>query len=49
MGLPEVTITKLSTPRMKNIRKKRMDQNREPGSKEKASVYTTNASPGPAG
>lgn len=49
MGLPEVIITKVSTPSVKSIRKKRMDQNGEPGSRERASGYATNASPGPAG
>lgn len=48
VGLPSVTITKVSTPSMKSIRKKRTDQNGEPGSRESASGYATNASPGPA-
>lgn len=48
-GFPSVTITKVSTPSMKSIRKKRMDQKGEPGSRESASGYATNASPGPAG
>lgn len=49
MGLPKLTITKVSTPSVISARKKRMDQSGEMGSMERASGYATNISAGPAG
>lgn len=49
LGVPELTITKVSAPSVKSVRKKRTDQSGEMGSRERASGYATNISPGPAG
>lgn len=43
----EAGLTKVSMPSMKSMRKKRMDQNTEPGRRARASGYATNAKPGP--